>query len=429
MVKFRVLIFPCGAYNALELHDALAYTVNVELWGASSIEDHGRFVFKNYIGHLPFIHEPGFLSILNQIITDKKIDLLFPTHDTVALYLAEHRQELACRVITADADATRVCREKRRTYELFSDCPFASRVYRSVEEVERFPAFLKPNVGEGGKNTRVVNTAKEAANALSLAPDLMLMEHLPGEELTVDCFTDRHRALRFVGPRERIRVHHGTSVNSKSRPSTAEVEEIAREINRRLRMSGLWFFQIKKDVNGQFKLMEISARVAGTMSLYRQRGVNLPLLSVYDAMDLDVEILDNGFDVEIDRALCSRFGVGLDYDRIYLDFDDTLVCHGEVQRDVLLLLHQAHRKRKPVYLLTRHAHDIRQTLQAFRIDVDLFTEIRSLSWDEDKCRSIEPNSKAIFIDNAFAERKKVKEQLGIPVFDVDAVGCLLDWRS
>jgi len=60
------------------------------------------------------------------------------------------------------------------------------------------------------------------------------------------------------------------------------------------------------------------------MCLYRHRGVNLPLLSVYDAMDLEVEILASEFDIEVDRALISRFKLGFDYDKIYLDFDDTV---------------------------------------------------------------------------------------------------------
>lgn len=429
MQQVRVLVFPCGAENALELHDALAYSVNIELWGASSREDHGRFVFKNYIGNIPFIQEPEFLSIFSKVVLEKRVDVVFPTHDSVALRLAEFRRELTCRVITADAETTKICREKRLTYQSFSGCSFAPRTYSSTDDIEVFPVFLKPNAGEGAKNTRLVKTREEADHALSLAPDLLLVEHLPGQELTVDCFTDRHRALRFAGARERSRIHYGISVNSKSRPLTPEIRDIAEEINRRLRMRGLWYFQVKKAVNGRFKLMEISARAAGTMSLYRHVGVNLPLLSVYDAMDLDVEIPANQFEIEVDRALFSRFQLSLEYDRIYLDFDDTLVCRGEVQPYVLLLLYQAARQGKPVYLLTRHASDIHRTLKQTKIDEGLFAEIKSLTEDEEKYKAVKPGGKPIFIDNAFIERKKVKDNLGIPVFDVDAVDCLLDWRT
>jgi len=51
-----------------------------------------------------------------------------------------------------------------------------------------------------------------------------------------------------------------------------------------------------------------------------------------------------------------------------------------------------------------------------------------LGWHEEKHQLIKPAEKAIFIDNAFAERKKARDHTGIPVFDVDAVPSLLDWR-
>ena len=38
-------------------------------------------------------------------------------------------------------------------------------------------------------------------------------------------------------------------------------------------------------------------------------------------------------------------------------------------------------------------------------------------------------NKAIFIDNAFVERAEVKKHLNIPVFDVDAIATLINWKE
>lgn len=46
---------------------------------------------------------------------------------------------------------------------------------------------------------------------------------------------------------------------------------------------------------------------------------------------------------------------------------------------------------------------------------------------EDKCRYIKGKD-SILIDDSFAERKRVRERLGIPVFDIDMVESLIDWR-
>jgi len=54
--KIRVLVFPCGSEIGLEIYRSLIYIRQIELWGGSSVEDHGRFVFKNYIGDIPDIN-------------------------------------------------------------------------------------------------------------------------------------------------------------------------------------------------------------------------------------------------------------------------------------------------------------------------------------------------------------------------------------
>lgn len=50
-------------------------------------------------------------------------------------------------------------------------------------------------------------------------------------------------------------------------------------------------FQLKRRENGQLVLMEIATRVAGTMEYQRSFGVNLPLLSLYNALGIPVSII------------------------------------------------------------------------------------------------------------------------------------------
>ena len=49
MAKINVLIFRGGEINSVELHDALSSCVNVKVFGASSVERHGKYIFQNYI--------------------------------------------------------------------------------------------------------------------------------------------------------------------------------------------------------------------------------------------------------------------------------------------------------------------------------------------------------------------------------------------
>ena len=94
MRKTNVLIFPCGAENALVIHSALKYNVNFKVFGASSKSDHGKYVFMNYIGDLPYIYDDKFIEIFNQTLLENKIDIVFPTHDTVSLFLLRTENRL-----------------------------------------------------------------------------------------------------------------------------------------------------------------------------------------------------------------------------------------------------------------------------------------------------------------------------------------------
>lgn len=427
--KIKVLIFPAGEINSVELHDALTSNVNIEVYGASSVDRHGSYIFKNYISGLPYVSHPDFLDTLNELIVEWGIDYIFPTHDSVALFMAENRARLKADVITSDAETAQICRDKRATYELFKETNFCPRVYSGFKH---FPCFIKPRKGQGAVGAMLVKSVEDIPANLALT-DQVITEYLPGEELTVDCFTDGFRNLCAVLPRTRKRLLAGISVAGKAIPICQEIQKIAETINKKLNFFGLWYFQLKQDGNGQYKLLEISTRCAGAMCLSRARGVNLPLLSVYVANGREIEVFENPCSVQMDRTLISRYQIDYEYQTVYVDYDDTVVLHDEVCMPVISFLYQCRNQKKKIVLLTRHAlsheDNVLESLKTHAISPDVFDEIIELSGDEEKSDFIRNINGAIFIDNAYLERKKVHEKIGIPVFDVEGVEVLLDWRS
>jgi hypothetical protein len=57
----------------------------------------------------------------------------------------------------------------------------------------------------------------------------------------------------------------------------------------------------------------------------------------------------------------------------------------------------------------------------------LFDSVRVLDAGASKAQYIAESS-AIYIDDSFAERMAVKSHCGIPVFDLDTISNLIDWR-
>ena len=420
-----VLVFPAGETNSIELHNALSTCVNIRLYGASSVDRHGEYVFSNYISGLPNISDSSFIPEFNRIIDENDIDIIFPTHDTVAEFLSVNQEKINAKVIAADAETAKICRDKKKTYELFADADFCPKIYKTPKE---FPVFIKPRLGQGAQGAKLVTDETQLPSTMD---DYVICEYLPGEEMTVDCLTDQHGTLKAILPRSRKRIFGGVSVAGENEPLTDEISDIAHEINKQLRFLGLWYFQIKKAESGRYKLLEISVRCAGSMCLSRACGVNLPLLSVYAAIGCDIEVATNPYDVGVDRALISRYKLNYNYDHVYIDLDDTIIIKGKVHLPAVWFLYQCKNNGKYVTLITRHDLDHKNTvadvLDKYHLSPSLFEKIISLKTGENKPEKIN-SKKAIFIDNAYAERKAVQKQHNIPVFDVDMLEVLMDWR-
>jgi predicted ATP-grasp superfamily ATP-dependent carboligase len=423
-MKKNILVFPCGSEIGLEIHNALKYSMHVELFGASSIDDHGKFVYKNYIGGVPFVDEPSFINSINKIVKENNIDFIYPAHDSVVLQLAKNREKVVCKIIVPDKATAEICRSKLKTYQLFNKVIPCPQIYHDGNEVSEFPVFLKPEIGQGTKGTYLANSIEEVNFFIKKNPSLLISEYIPGNEYTVDCFTDRKGHLLFAGGRLRKRIQNGISVNTFPIRKDIRFEEIANVINRRLSLRGAWFFQVKEDSKKRPCLLEVAPRIAGSMALYRNLGVNFELLTIYDASDMDVEIALNNFDIEMDRALSNKFRINVNYNTVYVDLDDCLIINEVVNTSLITFLYQCLNKNKELFLITRHNKEIDATLKRFKLE-GLFKEIYHLDEEQPKS-SIIKKSNSIFIDDSFRERLEVSKAINIPVFSSDAIECLLD---
>lgn len=95
--------------------------------------------------------------------------------------------------------------------------------------------------------------------------------------------------------------------------------------------------------------MEISPRIPGTMGTSRNLGINFPLLTLYNMWGENVYILNNDYNILLDRSFISRFKIDINYDTLYVDFDDTIIVKDKVNEILIMLLYQMRNKRKKNY--------------------------------------------------------------------------------
>lgn len=422
---YNVLVFPAGEVNSVELHAALSVNVNINVFGASSVDRHGGYVFKNYISNLPHINKESFLEELNKLIEKWNIDVVIPTHDTVVLYFARHRDKINSKVLVPSFETAQACRDKEYAYDIFQGFEFVPDVYKNLDQIIDGEYFVKPKEGQGSVGARKLTLPQADPVIIDFSKEIVC-EYLPGKELTVDCFTNYKNELMGVFPRERTRTFGGISMAGNILKADEHIYQIAEAINNRLGFVGMWFFQLKQSKKGAWKLLEISSRCSGGQCLTRARGVNLPLLSVYTILQRDVTIVENDYHVNMDRTLLNKFKINIEYDTVYLDFDDCLIINKSVNLEMIRLLYQFKNANIKVVLLTKHDGNVEEALRTYCISKNLFTKIVHLDVKDEKWKYIE-SEKSIFIDNSFAERLMVAKKTSIPTFDVDTTEVLHSW--
>jgi hypothetical protein len=424
--RWRVLILPGGTEIGLELRQSLVWCKEVELFSAGAeVSNHAPYVFRRHF-IVPSVSSPGWIESLNSLIAAEGITHIFPAHDDVIVALAEAAPQLKARVVSSPATTCHLTRSKRQTLQLLAGTVPVPRLFESAAAVDEFPVFVKPDRGQGSMNAARADTREQLRTLLSEDPSRIILEHLPGPEFTVDCFSDRDRGLLYASGRQRRRIRSGIAMDSVP-VADPRFGEYANRIAACMPLHGAWFFQVKTAKDGEPKLLEVAPRVGGTSALSRVRGVNLPLLSLYENERAPVRIDASAFDVEIDRALVNRFKTSLKYSTIYVDFDDTVLVRGKVNPELMKLLFQALNRDVRLVLVTRHAGDLAASLRRCRIE-GLFDEVIHLRDRQPKGDFIRERD-AILIDDSFAERAAVHAQTGIPVFDPSMVEALLDDRE
>jgi hypothetical protein len=418
----NILVFPCGSEIGLEIYKSIKHNIHFNLIGANSTDDHGKFVYENYIGNLPFLTNQYFIKELKKIVVENNIDAIYPTMDSVISLLKENEDKLGCVILSSPIQTTKTCLSKQKTYSLLKNKIPTPKIYNIEDKSIEYPVFLKPDIGYGSRGTYKANNISEVEFYKNKDKDLMILEYLPGNEFTIDCFTNFKGELLFIGPRLRKRISNGISVNTSTLKEKNKFEGLANIINKNLVFNGSWFFQVKERLDGTLVLMEIASRFAGSSSVYRIKGVNFALLNIYNAFEMEVNIIENNYEVELDKALENKYKLQIEYKYVYIDFDDTIIVNGKINIEIVAFLYKCINNKKVIILLTKHICNIKESLKKYKLE-SIFDEIIQLKFNEKKSNYI-LNRDAIFIDDSFAERKEVFEKLHINVFSVDQIQAL-----
>jgi carbamoyl-phosphate synthase large subunit len=407
-MKKRVLVVPAGTEIAHEVIESLRFSKFWDVYGGNSVNDHSEILLKDRCHFVPFVVDPNFVSAVQDLVTKLKIDFVIPAHDEALFRLAGHIDGAI--VAGPSPDLGEILKLKSSTIDKLRGVVPAPQIYAPGEE--RFPVFCKPDRGQGSRGIKIVHDPEELGRMRAADGNLIVQELLTGEEVTVDCFSDPSSRVLFASARSRVRTTGGISVRSRS-VDDAEFPLLANRISEGLKLTGAWFFQMKRGADGHYKLLEVANRIAGSSGFQRVRGINFMDAWLHQLSGQAVSFQPpTDIDFVYDRALYVKTIVKSEIHSLYIDFDDTLILDGFTinHRLVGILFGAKYNKGKKVILLTRHDGIVEEKLAAFGLSA-LFDEIIHLKKGERKSASVE-GAHALFIDDSHRERADVAATCG-----------------
>jgi predicted ATP-grasp superfamily ATP-dependent carboligase len=260
---------------------------------------------------------PGFIAALTDFVTEHSPRMILPTDDVTIGILRPYRQhfaDLGCIFALASDPALDVANDKDRTLAVAGRLGIAMPVTIRLSGTDDlsaavaelgFPFVLKPTVSwptaarkrlqarERLVPVDVINK-EEATEVITRFLDagsgVLAQEWVPGRREGVTLFIKDDEVLAGCG-----HIAHrtnpplgGASVVRESIMAPDDTLDAAVRLAREIGLQGVCEVEFRRDADNRPRLMEINARLAGTIENAVQAGVDFPLMIWRSVTGLDV---------------------------------------------------------------------------------------------------------------------------------------------
>lgn len=263
---------------------------------------HSRWVDLNAVVPDITTNAKGYVDGVLRLLDECPARVMIPGHDGSIATLRTHRRAFETRTALALASeaALDVAADKMRTLDLARhlgiDVPRSifvadpSEVKAALDHVG-CPAVVKPTIpwarSEGigtrlfSMGARTLDEAKRRVDNLrSLGGQALIQEWLPGRRDAVSVFMTGGRFwARFA---QASRREHpplgGSTVFCESIPLLPDITEPSERLVREMKLEGCSMIEYRRDRQGRPVLMEVNARMGGSVQLAQSCGVDFPKL-------------------------------------------------------------------------------------------------------------------------------------------------------
>lgn len=344
MKDSTVLVSACGAQFMPGLADCLRENGerNIRIIGVDMETDPTVLQMVDALYQVPAADDPTYIDRLLAICKAEKVDVVLPFMSAELLPLIDRKEEfeaIGTRVSVSDRKSVEITTNKYRFYRFLKDNDLPVPRFASIKKADElitacescgYPdnaVCVKATELSGSRGIRIINpdvsrfdilfhekpnsffiTMDDLLSTLNekeTMPEMMAMEYLPGMEGSVDLIAEEGKIL-YMAYRE-------STVNLHSIPQAGELKdnpeayEIAEKIIAALGLTGSADLDFKNDVEGHPVLMEINPRIAATMRIFKEGGLNLPYLRIKQLLGEELPEVKVKYGIKMKRRYLEMF--------------------------------------------------------------------------------------------------------------------------
>lgn len=344
MKNLTVLVTACGAQFMPGLADCLKHNGErkIRIVGVDMGVDQTILQMVDALYQVPRSTDPQYIDTILEICKKEHVDIVIPFMSSELVPFINRKEEfesIGTKVSVSDLRSVEITNNKYRFYEFLKEnhLPVPKfAVVRTADDLisackvcgypnnavcvkatelsgSRGIRIIKPEYSSydilfGEKPNSFFTTMEELLSTLKekgTIPEMMAMEYLPGMEGSVDLIADKGKIL-YMGYRE-------STVNLHSIPQAGELKDnqeaydIARKVIAALGLSGNADLDFKNDKDGHPVLMEINPRIAATMRIFKEGGMNLPYLRIKQLLEEELPRVELKYGIKMKRRYLEMF--------------------------------------------------------------------------------------------------------------------------
>ena len=267
----------------------------------------------------PFGCSPNkYIEFAIEFCKKHKIDIIWPK--SYAYTIIENQDIFNANsvgIISENKDAMKLCRSKDATYKELQLHEYNKiPEYYMASNIEDFKTYfdkliskgnmcLKFDSDEGASSFRIIEQLQSNFESLKLPSQniityetaiqiltdngnqttfkpIMMMPLLDGPEISVDCYNSPTKGFIAI-PRYKL------NNRIKEIKFTEEIISDAKEIGNILNLKSAYNIQYRKDVSGNYVLLEVNTRISGGVHMSSLSGFSIPNQLIADSFGIDIQ--------------------------------------------------------------------------------------------------------------------------------------------